>query len=62
LLVTVSEDIVAVDPASLDVIDVVIHHERIHCVDELEVPQIWEQIWLHNSELHRESFTHSACF
>jgi hypothetical protein len=38
---------VAIDPATLDVVNVIVNNEGIHGIDELKVTQIGKQIGLH---------------
>lgn len=42
LPVAIAKDVVPVDPATLDEVDVVVNYERIYRVHELEIAQVWE--------------------
>ena len=49
---TVRQDIVPVDPAALDIVDVIIYDEPVHRAHHLPVAQIGKQIRLHNRQFH----------
>jgi hypothetical protein len=57
----VLEEPVAVDPALLRVLDVVVDDELVHGREQLEVPDVREQVRLHDRELQRSKRTAPAC-
>jgi hypothetical protein len=63
--VALSKNEIAVDPATLDVIYVIVNHESVHGPDELEITQAREQVWLHDGKPHCASAinvaTESTC-
>ena len=61
-VLAVLEEPVAVDPALLGVLDVVVDDELVHGREQLEVPDVREQVRLHDRELHAaRSCTLAGC-
>ncbi len=50
VLTAVQEDSVAVDPAAFAKGNIVEEDDEIRCLDQMEVPQVWKDIWLHDGQ------------
>src|SRR5262245_28610651 len=46
------EDAIAVDPAMANILGGIEDDPPIHAVDEVEVPEVWEKVRLHDGQLH----------
>jgi hypothetical protein len=50
--ITLVQNLVSIDPTSFDKINVIIDDKFIHSLDQLPVPYIWKEVWLHYTDLH----------
>ncbi|MDT4849603.1 hypothetical protein FQZ97_837290 [compost metagenome] len=41
------QDSIAIDPAALFIVDVIIKHKHVALLDQAEIPDIWEGVRLH---------------
>ena len=46
------QNAVAIDPAILDVLHIVVHHEAVYRREQLEIAQIRKEVGLHHGQPH----------